>query len=194
MRDCIVRSAFHQSILKSAHSCEDTFVIDELGLRNGESRADIAVLNGKLIGYEIKTEKDNLNRLKSQIQAYNEVFDKIYIITGLKHLDKVIEAVPEWWGIYLIETKLTDDCCFKSFRKAKVNKEKKSFGIAQLLWKKEAVEILSSTFNENIKARVTKHDLYDILASNFAPNDLGKIALKYLKSREAWRTSPSPLL
>src|SRR5687767_9037317 len=90
MSDKLVRIAFHQSVLKSFHLSTDSLVIDELGLKNGELRADIAVLKKNMIGYEIKTDKDNLMRLLSQMVGYNEVFDKVYIITGSKHFTKVV--------------------------------------------------------------------------------------------------------
>ncbi len=63
MRDAQVRQAFHRSVLRAANECNDTVVIDELGLKNGIVRADIVVLNGKMIGYEIKTDRDTLKRL-----------------------------------------------------------------------------------------------------------------------------------
>jgi hypothetical protein len=99
MRDHIVRAAFHETVLQTAHLDQNTFVVDELGLKNGVIRADIAVLNGKLVGYEINTDKDNLNRLGPQINAYSEVFDQAYIISGKKHLSKVLDQVPCFDGI-----------------------------------------------------------------------------------------------
>lgn len=190
MNDSIIRSAFHTTVLKKAHAQEGAFVIDELGLKNGESRADIAVLNGKLIGYEIKTEKDNLNRLAGQVKAYSEVFDKAYIITSSKHLAKVIETIPEWWGIYLILDKPRKGYTFATFRKATSNKHKDSYGLVQLLWKSEVIEILNVHFNQATKARQTKDELYYLLAEQCSITNLSQIVLHYLKSRDAWRTNP----
>ncbi len=193
MNDRIVRQAFHSSILKSSHISEDTFVVDELGLKNGESRADIAVLNGKMIGYEIKTEKDNLNRLANQITSYNGVFDKIYLITDKKHLDKATDLIPSWWGIFLIEKQdVTNEITFKSLRSAKINKHKKTFDIAQLLWKQEACDLVNS-LNVKVKKNLTKCDLYDLLTANYTPSHLGKIVLNCLKTREHWRINQKVL-
>lgn len=189
MRDHIIRAQFHKKILKHAHQDTNTFVLDELGLKNGEIRADIAVLNGKLIGYEIKTDKDTLSRLSSQVLAYNEVFDKVFIVTGEKHLTKALEIVPQWWGVYLIKPTPVGKITFQCFRRAKVNKTKSSFGIAQLLWKTEVLEIMSAYLNIIAKQNTTKHDLYNILSMTYAPKKLGAIALQYLKTRQGWRIS-----
>ena len=54
MNDGRIRAAFHGKILRRQHLCPETLVLDELGLMHGRCRADIAVVNGCLIGYEIK--------------------------------------------------------------------------------------------------------------------------------------------
>jgi hypothetical protein len=194
MTDCVIRSAFHQRILKQEHHCSDTFVVDELGLKNGQIRADIAVLNGKLVGYEIKTDSDTLLRLPNQIRAYNEVFDNVYIITGNKHLANVLVCVPDWWGVYLITETEDGIYNFKHYRKAKKNRDKDTFGLAQLLWKDEVIDILRSTLNHKIKSKSTKDDLYEILSNECSSTKLSMFVLKYLKSRQTWRTNPQLLL
>jgi hypothetical protein len=187
MRDQTVRKAFHQTVLKSAHNDADTFVLDEFGLRNGVNRADIAVLNGKFVGYEIKTEKDTLARLGPQIEAYNEVFDQVFIITASNHLSKVIERIPDWWGVYLIEQNDVSDISFSLHRKAKINKAKNTYGIAQLLWKAELMEILAKLFRTEMNTRVTKHQMYELLSQKCTSHKFGSIALTYLKNRQGWR-------
>lgn len=190
MKDRIVRKAFHQKVLTADHDKPDTFVIDELGLRNGEARADIAVVNGKMIGYEIKTEKDTLIRLENQILAYNEVFDKVYIITASKHLHKLLDIVPYWWGIYIIDPGDGITCSFIHYRKSQLNKSRKSIGLAQLLWKNEVLDILNTRMKFNLKTNIAKEDLYDILSATCASNRLSKMVIQYLKTREGWRKDP----
>ncbi|MGN6265390.1 MAG: sce7726 family protein [Ginsengibacter sp.] len=188
MIDQIVRQAFHNSILKSAHDDVNTFVVDELGLKNGQIRADIAVLNGKLVGYEIKTENDTLSRLPSQIEGYNEVFNKAFIIVSTKHLEKAIKTIPDWWGIYMI--RFTDDYIysFSCIRKAKINKKQNSFSLAQLLWKNEAIEVANEILGHNIKPSTSKHEVYEIISGTCSSKRLSKIVIQYLKQRNNWRT------
>ncbi len=193
MRDSVIRSAFHQSILKSEHNSSDVIVVDELGLKNGQIRADIAVLNGKLVGYEIKTNNDTLIRLPNQIKAYNEVFDNVYIITGDKHFENILLNVPQWWGIYLITETDNGGYNFKCSRKARKNREKDTFGLAQLLWKDEVIDILTCTLNYKVKSKSTKDDLYEIISTEYSSTTLSTMVLKYLKSRQTWRINPSTL-
>ncbi|WP_283807951.1 DUF2130 domain-containing protein [Bradyrhizobium macuxiense] len=59
-RDRDVRQALHRKVLKERHGDADTLVLDELGLRHGTCRVDIAVVNGYLHDYEIKSDADTL--------------------------------------------------------------------------------------------------------------------------------------
>jgi hypothetical protein len=188
MRDQVIRRAFHQTILKSAHEDADTLVVDELGLKNGEVRADIAVLNGKLVGYEIKTENDTLIRLSSQVEAYNEVFDKAFIIVSNNHLKKATNVIPEWWGIYSIIPNVEGEYSFECIRQAKLNRIQNSYSIAQLLWKAEALEVANELLLHNIKPKTSKHEIYDVISGTCTKKKLSQITIKYLKQRSNWRT------
>lgn len=193
MKDQAIRRAFHQKVLRTAHTSKDSFVIDELGLRNGQVRADIAVVDGKMIGYEIKSQNDTLNRLPNQIIAYNEVFDNVYIITASNHLTKVIDAVPLWWGIYVINGTDAITCSFTLRRPAKPNKFRKCLGLAQLLWKNEVLEILNDRMKCKLSNTVSKEELYDLLSGTCASANLSKLVINYLKTREGWRKGPAEL-
>ncbi|MBK8088087.1 MAG: sce7726 family protein [Chitinophagaceae bacterium] len=194
MRDFVIRQAFHKSVLKPAHEDAATFVVDELGLKNGEIRADIAVLNGKLVGYEIKTENDTLTRLPAQVTAYNEVFDKAYIIISKNHLEKALETIPEWWGIYMIKVNSDSQYFFSCVRNAKINRQIKSFSLSQLLWKAEALEVANKLLHHNIKPTTSKHEVYDIISGTCSSKKLSKIVIHYLKQREHWRKDRIQLL
>lgn len=187
MSDSQIRFAFHKSILRKAHLSVDTVILNELGLKNGESRADIAVLNGKMIGYEIKTEKDSLTRLASQVNSYSQIFDRAIVILAEKHLKKAKAIIPEWWGIYLIKPSNIENHIFKYERKAKMNPSQDSFSIAQLLWKEEALEVANTIFNCNLRSNTDRQEIYKMISSKCAPKKLSKIVMGYLKKREGWR-------
>lgn len=189
MRDKIIREAFHSTVLRSAHKDPETIVLDELGLRNGGVRADIAVLNGKLVGYEIKTERDTLTRLSSQVEAYSEVFEKAFLIVSKNHLEKAIQNLPSWWGIYTIETEIAGSYTFTPYRTGRLNTKQNTFTLAQLLWKAEALEVANTILRHNVKSNVTKHHIYDIISSKCDRKKLSKIVIQYLKQRDNWRTN-----
>ena len=75
----------------------DSLVINEFGCAG--SRVDVAVINGRLHGYEIKSDCDTLLRLESQVPAFSAVFDRITIVVGSRHVDNLSGCVPPWWGV-----------------------------------------------------------------------------------------------
>ncbi len=187
MTDRLVRSAFHQKVLQYAHDCDDTFVIDELGIKNGNYRADIAVFNGKIVGYEIKTQNDTLNRLPSQAIAYSQIFNEAFLIVSENHLENALEIVPGWWGVYLIKPATENDYQFDCIRAALSNTNQDAFSMAQLLWKDEALEIANTIFNCKIKASTTRQEIYSAISAVCHAIDLEEIIIKYIKKREKWR-------
>ena len=59
MRDRDVRQELYRQV-RTIHALEpDTLFISELVLQRGAARIDLAVINGKLHGYEIKSDADN---------------------------------------------------------------------------------------------------------------------------------------
>ncbi|MFH2029620.1 MAG: sce7726 family protein [Bacteroidota bacterium] len=68
---------------------------DELDLCSGLSRIDVAVINGVIHGYEIKSEEDTLKRLPIQMSFYNKSLEKITVATNPVHLNKIKEFVPK---------------------------------------------------------------------------------------------------
>ena len=45
----------------------------------GSSICDLMLVTDELLGFEIKSDSDNYDRLSRQITAYNQFFDKNYI-------------------------------------------------------------------------------------------------------------------
>jgi hypothetical protein len=130
-------------MLRRHHSSAGTLVLDELGLMHGACRADIAIVNGRLVGYEIKSEKDSLYRLKNQITAYDAVFDSIAIIVSERHRSTVLRCVPKHWGIVLSKQGKRGAIHFTKERKPRQNPRVNPMSVAQLLWRNEVVEILN---------------------------------------------------
>ena len=70
--------------------------------------ADLIVIkNNKIIAVEIKSENDNLNRLKDQILEYKKVFNYVLIVTTEKFKDKVLDMTSSDIGIYIINKNLS---------------------------------------------------------------------------------------
>lgn len=191
MNDLEIRNAFHQKYLRHHLTHKDTIIVEELGLNHGKCRADIAVLNGHFIGFEIKSDNDSLRRLKDQIKSYNMIFDRIYIIVGNRYSKIIHEDIPSWWGI-IKALKNKNDTIFSIVREAKINKNVDPIFIARLLWRKEVLEALEpKQFSAKI-LRQPRTVLYEYLVDLLDLSEL-KAAVKYfLKNRNNWRC-PEPL-
>lgn len=168
-------------------SDSSNLVVEEMGLSFGDSRVDIAVVNGSLIGFEIKSDLDNLKRLPSQILMYQRYFDKISIITTTQHLEEVLTLVPLNWGIYVAKEKDGNSALGK-LRSAKKNVLTDDSYIVRLLWKNEVLEILTLKGFKKIKGK-NKDDLYELLLTTFSSKKIKKLVRDTLKNRTIWRSA-----
>jgi len=187
MNDVEIRQNFHKKRLRRQHAQKDTLVIDELGLNHGKCRADIAVVNGQFVGYEIKSNNDSLRRLEQQVRSYNEVFDKVSIIIGDRYINSIQNYIPDWWGVIVSVRGPKGGVNFDTIRKARTNKNIEPISIAQLLWRDEAAEILSLKKLPPKILRQPRDVLYEQLADLLTANELRKIVRDYLKKRRNWR-------
>ena len=85
---------------------QDTLIMNELTIGSHIRRVDLAILtNGKLIGFEIKSEADSLHRIDGQIETYLNYFHKVIVVTDPKFLEKLKTKLPKAVGIWEISNK-----------------------------------------------------------------------------------------
>jgi hypothetical protein len=96
----IYKAALTQNILLGTHSLRTASMLTEF--RVGGCKADLAILNGTSIVYEVKSERDSLIRLERQVAAYARVFAQTYVIAAENHVDAVAATVPSDVGILLL--------------------------------------------------------------------------------------------
>jgi hypothetical protein len=192
MNDVEIRQNFHRKKLRRQHAQKNTLVIDELGLNHGKCRADIAVINGHLVGYEIKSNNDSLRRLEKQVKSYNAVFDKISIVVGDRYINSIQNYIPEWWGVIVSVRGPKGAVNFDIIRTARTNKNINPISIARLLWRDEAAEILSQKRLPSKILRQPRDVLYEQLVNLLTANELRKTVRDYLKKRKNWRCPEPP--
>ncbi|WFB47847.1 sce7726 family protein [Vibrio coralliilyticus] len=189
MNDIDVRKAVHKKLLKKYHDDPSTLIVDELGICLGACRVDIAVLNGSLHGYELKSEKDTLERLPSQIQHYSSVMDKVTLVVAESHLDEAKEIIPDWWGIKVV-TKGSKGAIHISHERAeKKNKHIDSFNLAQLLWKDECVHLLDKWGLAKGYRSKARHLLWPVISEGIPGDTLRDEVRTILKQRTEWKRS-----
>lgn len=69
----------------------------------GFSRTDaLGVIDGQLIGFEIKSDHDTYARLKRQTADYDELCDVNYLVVGKSHRKQADQHIPRHWGIICV--------------------------------------------------------------------------------------------
>lgn len=144
----------------------------------GATRIDLAVVNGSLHGYEIKSDADTLARLPRQIELYDRVLDYSTVVCGPRHAKHVEDALPPHWGIRVVGEE-------SARRVATRNPRVQAFAVAQLLWRDECAAILADR-GERVKTRDTRWQLWDRLAL-LPIGELQDVVRAHLKARPAER-------
>ncbi len=125
--------------LANTHSGDDTIVLDELGLCQGDVRIDVASVNGELAGYEIKSPADTLARWPKQCRIYSKVVDRAWLVATEKALEAA--QAPGWWGVIRI-VQTPHQLGLRVIRPAQPNPRPHAYSIARLLWRDEAIQAL----------------------------------------------------
>jgi len=185
--DSDIRRTIHANLIPDIVGDSFSRVVDEMSICAGDARVDIAVINGKLHGFEIKSEADTLARLEGQISAYNRVFDTMTIICGENHLDAVIEIIPAWWGIYSVKYNYST-VQLTRVRYTEINQDVCGLALAQLLWKSELTALLNEAgINKGISSKPCRL-LWEIVAKTFSTDTLQTKVRELLKIRADWRS------
>lgn len=191
LKDFEIRQALIRQIEKEnqRHKNSSYRIIEELSVCDGEARVDIAVANGRLCGYEIKSDADTFDRLPNQISCYNTTFDKMTIVVGKKYTDKVKDVVPEWWGIKIAYINKFGNVSITNIRSPKVNKELNAYRLTQLLWKEEMLNILKENNIKGISNK-SRYRLREIASEQISLNEIKDYVRDTIKARTNWREDP----
>lgn len=96
----VYKSVIAEKILMGCHNLNTACMLTEF--RVDGCKADVAIMNGRSTAYEIKSERDKLDRLPDQLAAYLRAFSCVNVVTGNNHLDAVLESVPGAVGVILL--------------------------------------------------------------------------------------------
>lgn len=142
MRESDVRQVVKTRLWCEHYDDPTTKIVDEMGIWSSSVRIDIAVINGQLAGYELKSARDNLDRLPRQVSFYNDVFDSMTLVVAENHLAKAVHLIPSWWGIIVASSRAGSIVTLTDERPANKNEGVKPIQLARLLWKDECLKIL----------------------------------------------------
>lgn len=186
MRDRDVRVALLRK-LRHEHPAPDTLLVEELDL-GGLVRVDVAAVNGRLWGYEIKSARDTLRRLPLQVEVYSRVLDHAALVVADNHHDHAVGLLPDWWQVYVARVGPGDgpvELVLK--RRGGRNPDVDPLQLAQLLWRDEALaELAERGLDRGVRTKPRKV-VWHRLASSLELVTLQDVVRRRLKARSGWR-------
>ena len=185
MRDKDVRNAVRQQLSQQHAGDLNTRIVEEMGVWSGSVRIDLAVINGELSGYELKSDRDTLERLPLQARLYSRVFDRVTLVASERHVDKALSRIPEWWGI-TVALEEADTVLLRSRRPSQPNPAQDPYLVAQFLWKEEALSVLASLGMKKGWTGKRLKEIHQKLASELPITELAAYVRNALKRRQNW--------
>lgn len=189
LRDIDIRSELDQQIRRIHASDPSTVIVHELGILQGTTRADIAVVNGSLAAFEIKSERDTLARLPSQLAAYQRVFDYVTLVVSEKHAERVLRCVPDWCGVTVAVAAARPSVRLETLRAAEANEDVEARAVVELLWREEALEFLAEHGADHGIRSKSRRYIWDRVCEVFTLPQVKERVRYCLKRREALASS-----
>lgn len=183
-----IREAFLRKKLARVRAQPETLIVEELGLVNATARVDIAVLNGCLHGFEIKSGKDTLDRLPEQLAIYSGSLEKLTIVCADRHLKRVKRMAPKWTGLVEATRGPRGGIHFDVVRRAGRNPDVSPSLMAHLLWRGEAAEVLERMNEAQALLRRPRAALYARLGELMTTGELTAVAREFMLKRQDWRS------
>ncbi|MBJ2345547.1 MULTISPECIES: sce7726 family protein [Pseudomonas] len=158
----------------------DAVVINEMVVANWARRADIALANGRLYGFEIKSAFDSLKRLPGQIESFRCHFDKVTVVAASKFIADITESYPSEVGVIEVYLK-SDKVAFRQVRAGRIDEVKNSQYLASLITRVE-IERLLRAEGISFKVGATRKELLQYV-DLIAIKKMRSFALSCIKER-----------
>ena len=184
-RDCDIRLVLEAKLVQEHGDEPDTLIRHEVGICAGKRRIDVALVNGELAGYEIKSDVDTLARLTGQAEAYSSVLDRAILVTTERHLDGALAMLPRWWGIVVAHSEQSN-IRLETLRDPRLNDKHDAFSLVQLLWREEALNELRLRGMGRGLSNKARHHVWVALVDSVPVDELRSIVRTRLKARPEW--------
>ena len=191
--DCDIRPVLKAQLIET-FSGTNTVIADELPICWGDSRIDIAVVNCSFHGYEIKSDRDTLDRLPRQIEHYNKIFDYITLVCSSRLVANARKEIPECWGIQIPveDQNVPRGVRIEVEREHKQNEYVDIRNLVELTWKEEAINILAERGLARGYRNRPRWDIWDHMVKMIEQDELKEAVRDCLKVRQ-WQRKPETL-
>lgn len=139
----MIRTAIKARLCKRHAGDDNAFIVEELPVERGDSRVDVAIINGHIEGVEIKSSLDTLERLPRQVDCFGQAIEKMTLIVAHNHIEKASRIVPDWWTILQVHRGSRNGISFERIHRGTRNPNTTAEGYVNLLRRDEIVELLA---------------------------------------------------
>ena len=182
--DSAIRARLRSRLLGQHGQDADTVLIEELGIGRGQVRIDIAVVNGLLHGYEIKSDRDSLRRLVTQVDIYGKVLDQATLVVGSRFLAEALDIVPAWWGVLHVRP-TPQGMQFRTVRRPRRNPQRDPRVLVELLWSDQAIALLEDRNATRGVRGKPRRVVWDRICDRFDVDEIAAAVRARLKTRAA---------
>lgn len=175
----VVKNEFISQRVKELLGTSKSVVFNEF--RIGKAIADLALFNGDSKVFEIKTVLDKEYRLNSQLTEYKKIFNFVYIIVPIEHLERY-DTYDIEVGIITYNQTFSE---FKVQREADKNLNLNVDVLMEVLHSKEYLKIIADNFElpDEINA-FNQFEISKKLISTLSTDCLNKIFVETMKKRD----------
>lgn len=191
LADSDIRPALRALLLRRHASESGTVILDELGICRGLARVDVAVVNGIVHGYEIKSDRDSLRRLAAQADLYGRVLDRATLVVGERHLDEALEVVPAWWGVLRVGSTASGPRLVRH-RRGDLNLRRDARALVEFLWLEDAMALLERRDETRGVRGMSRRFVWDRICERIDMEEIDAAVRSQLKARASSPSHPSP--
>lgn len=172
--------------LRREHRRRATVYRREWSIGVGSSRIDIAAINGRITGCEIKSSRDDFARLARQVELYSAMLDvAVLVVEGDRAASRAAAVLPDWWGIWQA-TPGARMPTVTTIRPPSGNPDVQPLAIAQLLWRDEACAVLTRRGCARGLRSATRWRLWEALAEQLPLDVLRREVRAAIRARPGW--------
>lgn len=184
----LTEQAIRDAVVSRLRACgrSNDLIVEELGV--GSARVDLAWINEQLMGFEIKSDFDTLDRLARQMHAYHSVFDTLTIVTTAAYVDQVEALLPIWWGVWQAGHDDNGQVFLVERRPASPHERQDAASLAAMLWRDEAYSFVVEELGSVVRARATRGELQEVMAAQIPLENIHERVLTALRQRDVLKS------
>lgn len=152
-------------------------LVCEFEYMQGKRKADLVALSGgNLIAFEVKSERDTLQRLEGQLKGYLDSFEQVYVVTSKAHLQEIKRIADRRVGL-IVEA----DGDIFLHRKAPIRKRLNPRAVVSILTKTALSRFVG--IKPNLTADYTYGEMVDIAIKTFTQKTISAYIKDYAASK-----------